>query len=107
MSQQFFTDTNGVGNPRQAPPSPNQAMAGVGGMNGVTIMTGFPTAVGHQHDINKLMAMVEDLGRELEANRQATARIVDGVGRVRERAMANNLSNEVIINSVTEEINGM
>ncbi|KAH8808011.1 hypothetical protein F5884DRAFT_674121 [Xylogone sp. PMI_703] len=77
-------------------------------MNGMGLnsgMVGFPTPAGHQADLNFVMNMVEELSRTLEHNRRLTQNIVEGVGRVRERAKDVNMSNEEIIASVAAELN--
>lgn len=107
----FIENPQGSGsNPRQAP-SPNQGMNHANGVNGNNVglpgmMAGLPTPAGHQSDLNNIYAMVEELSRALEENRAATARIVDGVGRVRQRAMEKEMTNEELIASVAAELNG-
>lgn len=71
-----------------------------------TGMVGFPTPAGHQADLNFVMSMVEELSRTLEHNRRLTQNIVEGVGRVRERAKDTHLTNDELIASVAAELNG-
>lgn len=112
MSYPNYLDSpqNGIpASPRQAPPSPSPSMNHANGMNGMglnTGMVGFPTPAGHQADLNFVMSMVEELSRTLEHNRRLTQNIVEGVGRVRERAKDTHLTNDELIASVAAELNG-
>ncbi|RQM05682.1 hypothetical protein DH86_00004099, partial [Scytalidium sp. 3C] len=111
MSYPNYLDSpqNGIpASPRQAPPSPSPSMNHANGMNGMglnTGMVGFPTPAGHQADLNFVMSMVEELSRTLEHNRRLTQNIVEGVGRVRERAKDTHLTNDELIASVAAELN--
>lgn len=66
-------------------------MSHVNGVNGAGIalpgiMSGIPTPAGHQHDLNHINNLLDEYGKVMEENRQLTARVMEGVGRVRERA---------------------
>jgi hypothetical protein len=107
----YLENPQGSGsNPRQAP-SPNQGMGHTNGINGNNVglpgmMAGLPTPAGHQSDLNSIYAMVEELSKTLEENRAATARIVEGVGRVRQRALEKDMTSDELIASVAAELNG-
>lgn len=115
MNYQGFGDPNQSGQPsnsRQAPPSPGQGIAHTNGMNGqmnmagMANMIGFPTPAGHQSDLNYIMVMVEELSRLLAANQKITDSILEKIGNVRQRAKDKNLSNDELLDIVTEELNG-
>ncbi|TGO29684.1 hypothetical protein BPAE_0012g00390 [Botrytis paeoniae] len=114
MNYQGFGDPNQSGQPsnsRQAPPLPGQGMAHTNGMNGqmnmagMANMIGFPTPAGHQSDLNYIMVMVEELSRLLAANQKITDSILEKIGNVRQRAKDKNLSNDELLDIVTEELN--
>ncbi|KAM0134536.1 hypothetical protein ACHAP3_005430 [Botrytis cinerea] len=114
MNYQGFGDPNQSGQPsnsRQAPPSPGQGIAHTNGMNGqmnmagMANMIGFPTPAGHQSDLNYIMVMVEELSRLLAANQKITDSILEKIGNVRQRAKDKNLSNDELLDIVTEELN--
>ena len=95
---------------RQAP-SPSQGMNHANGVNGGValpgLMAGLPTPAGHQSDLNYVYGMVEELSRTLAENRAASDRINAAVGRVRQRALELNMTNDEIVTSVAGELNGM
>lgn len=79
-------------------------------MNGGSIpagMVGMPTPAGHQSELNYIYGLVEELSKQLAENRRQTEEIVLGIGRVRNKARAQALGNEELINVASEEINGM
>ncbi|KAI5458887.1 hypothetical protein BGZ63DRAFT_360788 [Mariannaea sp. PMI_226] len=78
------------------------------GMNGANMVTGIPmpTPAGHQAELNYIYGMVEELSRQLAENRRVTEDIVNGLGRVRNRARGRNLNNEQMIDSASEDLNG-
>jgi len=94
---------------RQAP-SPTQGMNHANGVNGAValpgLMAGLPTPAGHQSDLNYVYGMVEELSRTLAENRAASERINAAVGRVRQRALELNMTNDEIVTSVAEDLNG-
>ena len=94
---------------RQAP-SPGGVMNHVNGVNGGVaipgLMAGLPTPAGHQSDLNYVYGMVEELSRTLAENRAASDRINAAVGRVRQRALELNMTNDEIVTSVAGELNG-
>ncbi|KAM3510499.1 hypothetical protein MY11210_005849 [Beauveria gryllotalpidicola] len=77
------------------------------GMNGPNMGGGvpMPTPAGHQAELNYIYGMVEELSRQLAENRRATEDIVNGLGRVRNRARIQGLSNDQVIGAAAEEIN--
>ncbi|KAM3452059.1 hypothetical protein BBO_02150 [Beauveria brongniartii RCEF 3172] len=77
------------------------------GMNGPNMGGGvpMPTPAGHQAELNYIYGMVEELSRQLAENRRATEDIVSGIGRVRNRARTQGLSNDQVIGAAAEEIN--
>ncbi|EJP66552.1 uncharacterized protein BBA_04492 [Beauveria bassiana ARSEF 2860] len=64
-----------------------------------------PTPAGHQAELNYIYGMVEELSRQLAENRRATEDIVSGIGRVRNRARTQGLSNDQVMGAAAEEIN--
>jgi hypothetical protein len=66
-----------------------------------------PTPAGHQAELNYIYGMVEELSRQLAENRRVTEEIVAGLGKVRNRARSQGVSNDELIGSTAEEINGM
>jgi len=84
------------------------AAAAMNGMNGGNVagaMAGMPTPAGHQMELNYIYNMVEELSRQLAENRRQTEQIVEGIGRVRNRARQQQLGNEELINVASDEIN--
>jgi Asp-tRNA(Asn)/Glu-tRNA(Gln) amidotransferase C subunit len=80
------------------------------GMNGGNMsggMVGLPTPAGHQTELNYIYGMVEELSRQLGDNRRAMEEIVSGLGRLRNRARVQSMSNEELINAASDEINSM
>lgn len=80
------------------------------GMNGANMGPGalaLPTPAGHQAELNYIYGMVEELSRQLAENRKATEDIVNGLGRVRSQARANDLSNDQVLDAAAEELKGM
>src|SRR5579871_3890778 len=94
---------------RQAP-SPGQGMNHVNGVNGGValpgLMAGLPTPAGHQSDLNYVYSMVEELSKTLAENRAASERINAAVGRVRQRASELNMTNNEIVTTVADELEG-
>ncbi|KAF4125998.1 hypothetical protein GMORB2_1244 [Geosmithia morbida] len=80
------------------------------GMNGANMGGGgpmpLPTPAGHQAELNYIYSMVEELSRQLADNRKATEDIVSGLGRVRARARANDLTNDQVLDAAAEELMG-
>ncbi|KAK2600206.1 hypothetical protein QQS21_005080 [Conoideocrella luteorostrata] len=76
--------------------------AGAGG-GGPSFPTG-PTPAGHQAELNYIYAMVEELSRQLADNRRMTEDIVSGLGKVRNRAKSQGLSNDELIGSAAAEL---
>ncbi|KAE8441581.1 hypothetical protein EG329_004666 [Mollisiaceae sp. DMI_Dod_QoI] len=109
MSYQGYSEGPSSGqNPRQAPPSPSQgAQHTNGGMNGMGMgaMVGYPTPAGHQSDLNYVMSMVEELSAVLRKNQEITSHVVDKMGKVREKAQNQNLSNDELIAVAASELN--
>lgn len=79
------------------------------GMNGTNMAAGMPvpTPAGHQAELNYIYGMVEELSRQLAENRRVTEDIVSGLGRVRNKAKTQGVSNQQVIESAAEDINGM
>lgn len=90
---------------RQTPPSPANG-TGMVGLPAAAI-NGMPMPAGHQADLNIVYSMVDELSRLLAENQAKTDYILESVGRVRQRAAAQGLSNEEIISQVANELNGM
>jgi hypothetical protein len=86
-----------------------QQIAMMNGMNGTNMAAGMPvpTPAGHQAELNYIYGMVEELSRQLAENRRVTEDIVSGLGRVRNKAKTQGASNQQIIESAAEDINGM
>ncbi len=99
----------------QQPPQsfllPHQQLIIMNGMNGAANMpagavVGLPTQMAQQAELNYIYGMVEELSRQLADNKRALEEVVAGVGRVRQRARANSLGNEELIDAAIEDING-
>ena len=107
--QNYIDSPGGPGtNPRQAPPSPSQAMNHPNGMNGgmgMGGMVGYPTPAGHQQDLNYIMSMVEELSGVLRKNQDLTSGLVEKVGSVREMAARKGMTNDQIVDAVAAELN--
>ncbi|KAG6040226.1 hypothetical protein E4U41_001203 [Claviceps citrina] len=73
------------------------------GINGAP-MPAAPTPAGHQAELNYIYGMVEELSRQLADNRRVTEDIVNGLGRVRNRAKAQGLSNDELIQSAADDL---
>lgn len=86
-----------------------QQIAMMNGMNGTNMAAGMPvpTPAGHQAELNYIYGMVEELSRQLAENRRVTEDIVNGLGRVRNRARAQGVSNSQVIENAADDINGM
>ncbi|GAB0132929.1 hypothetical protein EsDP_00001349 [Epichloe bromicola] len=78
-------------------------MAGSGGGGGPPIPAG-PTPAGHQAELNYIYGMVEELSRQLADNRRVTEDIVSGLGRVRNRAKTQGLSNDELLLSAAADL---
>jgi hypothetical protein len=78
------------------------------GMNGANMAAGLPvpTPAGHQAELNYIYGMVEELSRQLADNRRVTEDIVNGLGRVRNRARSRGMDNAHVIGSAAEDIDG-
>lgn len=85
------------------------AMNGINGANmgGGPPLSSGPTPAGHQAELNYIYGMVEELSRQLADNRRVTEDIVSGLGRVRNRAKNQNLSNDELIDSAASDLEGM
>lgn len=86
-----------------------KAFATMNGMNGGAVpngMVSMPTPAGHQSELNYIYGLVEELSKQLADNRRQTEEIVLNVGRIRNRARNQALSNEEIISAASEEVNG-
>nr|RBR02822.1 hypothetical protein FVER53263_09237 [Fusarium verticillioides] len=85
-----------------------QQIAMMNGMNGTNMAAGMPvpTPAGHQAELNYIYGMVEELSRQLAENRRVTEDIVNGLGRVRNRARAQGVSNSQVIENAADDING-
>jgi hypothetical protein len=109
MNYQNYLDSPGAGpsNGRQPPQPPQSMNHQNGGMNGMGMggMVGYPTPAGHQSDLNYVMSMVDELSQVLRQNQALTGSIVDKMGKVRERASTMNLSNDELIQVVSNELN--
>jgi hypothetical protein len=66
----------------------------------------FPTPAGHTAELNYIHAMVEELSRQLAENKRVLEDVVTGVGRVRNRARAQQLGNEELITGAADELGG-
>ncbi|KAH0559782.1 hypothetical protein GP486_003698 [Trichoglossum hirsutum] len=86
--------------PRQAPSPAQQSQQHV--TNGIPggMVNVFPTAAGHQLDLNHLWNQVQELSGLLERNRESSQGIVRRVGEIRERAAIEGAS------PLLKEING-
>lgn len=106
-----YNYSDGAASPsnRQAPP-PSQNMNHVNGVNGAAVLpgmiAGLPTPAGHQSDLNYVYGMVEELSRTLAESRAASERINAAVGRVRQRAIELNMTNDEIVTFVSDTLNG-
>ncbi|KAG5925660.1 hypothetical protein E4U42_004090 [Claviceps africana] len=86
--------------------------AAMNGLNGANMAGGggggpvpaAPTPAGHQAELNYIYGMVEELSRQLVDNRRVTEEIVSGLGRVRNRAKAQNMSNDEVIVSAAADL---
>ncbi|KAG5954796.1 hypothetical protein E4U58_007469 [Claviceps cyperi] len=67
-------------------------------------MPAAPTPAGHQAELNYIYGMVEELSRQLADNRRVTEDIVNGLGRVRNKAKTLNMSNDELIMSAAADI---
>ena len=106
MNYNYADGTSGQGSNRQAP-SPQGMANGVNGAVALPgLMAGLPTPAGHQSDLNYVYNMVEELSKTLAENRAASERINAAVGRVRQRALELNMTNDAIVTSVAEDLNG-
>lgn len=78
------------------------------GMNGAAMAGGMPlpTPAGHQAELNYIYGMVEELSRQLAENRRVTEDIVSGLGRVRNRAKHQGLTNGDVVGDAASELNG-
>ncbi|GAO15603.1 hypothetical protein UVI_02050360 [Ustilaginoidea virens] len=63
-----------------------------------------PMPAGHQAELNYIYGMVEELSRQLADNRRVTEDIVSGLGRVRNRAKTQGLSNDDLIKSAAADL---
>ncbi|KAG5979282.1 hypothetical protein E4U55_005335 [Claviceps digitariae] len=77
-------------------------MAGGGG--GGAPIPAAPTPAGHQAELNYIYGMVEELSRQLADNRRVTEEIVNGLGKVRNRAKTQNMSNDELILSAAADL---
>lgn len=102
-------------NPTYAPfvssPLARTAMSHVNGVNGSGLslpgmMSGIPTPAGHQQDLNHISTLLDEYAKMMEENRKLTARVMDGVGRVRERAGGRELTGDDVVNGSSKELNG-
>ena len=66
-----------------------------------------PAPAGHQAELNYIYGMVEELSRQLAENRRVTEDIVSGLGKVRNKAKAQGMSNNEVIESAAEAVTGM
>jgi hypothetical protein len=106
MNYNYGDGAPGPGSNRQAP-SPQGMANGVNGAVALPgLMAGLPTPAGHQSDLNYVYNMVEELSKTLAENRAASERINAAVGRVRQRALELNMTNDAIVTSVAEDLNG-
>ncbi|KAH8646697.1 hypothetical protein BX600DRAFT_518736 [Xylariales sp. PMI_506] len=80
---------------------PGSAMNGGGGGGGMVVG---PTPAGHQTELNLIYSLVEDLSRQLAENRRQTEELVNGVGRVRNRAREQNLENSEVVGEAADDI---
>lgn len=64
------------------------------------------TPASHQAELNYIYGMVEELSKKLADNRRVTEDIVNGLGRVRNRARAQGLGNGQVIEAAADDING-
>ncbi|KAG6009015.1 hypothetical protein E4U21_003346 [Claviceps maximensis] len=87
---------------------PVVAMNGINGINGTSLPGPMPapTPAGHQAELNYIYGMVEELSRQLADNRRVTEDIVNGLGRVRNRAKTQNMSNDELILSAAADLQG-
>ncbi|KAG5948941.1 hypothetical protein E4U53_006090 [Claviceps sorghi] len=100
--------------PQQPPQQHHQppypvAMNGLNGANmagggGGAPIPAAPTPAGHQAELNYIYGMVEELSRQLADNRRVTEEIVNGLGRVRNRAKEQNMSNDEMIASAAADL---
>ncbi|KAI9759801.1 MAG: hypothetical protein M4579_002100 [Chaenotheca gracillima] len=67
---------------------PGGAGSNMGGPGVAGGMNAFPTAAGHQMDLNHLWALVQELSAQLKENRDHTQLIVSRVAEIRRRAAA-------------------
>ncbi|KOS19915.1 hypothetical protein ESCO_005751 [Escovopsis weberi] len=78
-------------------------MNGTNGANMGAVMPA-PTPAGHQAELNYIYGMVEELSRQLADNRRVTEDIVSGLGRVRNTARTQDLSNADVISSAATDM---
>lgn len=84
----------------------NMAGNGGGGGGGGPPIPAGPTPAGHQAELNYIYGMVEELSRQLADNRRVTEDIVSGLGRVRNRAKTQGLSNDELLLSAAADLQG-
>src|SRR5947207_122391 len=113
MSNAFpsFLDGPQVGNSNQLSrqvPSSTQNTSHANGMNGASgpNMNVFSTTAGHQPDLNRLWAQVQELSAQLEDNRKQTRSILSKIGQLRERAKNGTLTMGQILEAVNGDLNG-
>ncbi|TWU72055.1 hypothetical protein ED733_002825 [Metarhizium rileyi] len=75
-----------------------------GNMGGGGPMPSGPTPAGHQAELNYIYGMVEELSRQLADNRRVTEDIVNGLGKVRNKAKNQSLSNDELIASAAPDL---
>jgi len=66
----------------------------------------FPMPAGQQAELSYIHAMVEELSRQLAENKRVLEDVVAGVGRVRNRARAQQLGNEELITDGGDDLHG-
>lgn len=83
-------------------------MNGINGTGMVAAAMSVPTPApaGHQAELNYIYTMVDELSRQLADNRRTTEDIVSGLGKIRSRARTQALTNEQILATASDEING-
>ncbi|KAG6012864.1 hypothetical protein E4U43_007611 [Claviceps pusilla] len=91
---------------QQLHPIAMNSINGGGGMpgGGAAPIPAAPTPAGHQAELNYIYGMVEELSRQLADNRRVTEEIVNGLGRVRNRAKTQNMSNDELILSAAADL---
>lgn len=76
------------------------------GVNPGAAMAVGPTPAGHQAELNIIYGLVEELSRQLAENRRQTEDIVNGIGRVRNRARERDLGNDELLGEAADELYG-